>query len=80
MVSKNLFSDLFLFFDLFVSLWRDPSELVSMMERNLDSSMKTLHVMCESRFYKGIDMKIFGEQRDKDWKSIYMLVEEYQKK
>jgi hypothetical protein len=42
-------------------LQRDPGELVSMMERNPDCSMKTLHVLCESWFYKGIGRKIYGE-------------------
>jgi hypothetical protein len=41
------------------------------MERNLDFSMKTLHELCESRFCKGIGKKIYGEQRDEDWRNIY---------
>jgi hypothetical protein len=41
------------------------------MERNSNCSMKTLHELCESRLYKGIGMKIFGEQRDEDGRSIF---------
>jgi len=69
------------FFFLFVSIFSllccfvgycewDPSELVSVMERNLSYSMKILHELCESRIYKGIGKKIFEEQRDEDWRSI----------
>ncbi len=42
-----------------------------MMEHNLGCSMKTLHVLCESQFCKRIGRKIFGEQKDEDWRSIY---------
>jgi hypothetical protein len=33
--------------------------------------MKTLHVLCESRLYKGIGRKIYGEQKDEDGRSIF---------
>jgi hypothetical protein len=52
-------------------LWRDLGELVSVMEHNLDYSMKTFHVLCESQFCEGIGRKISGDQKDEDWKSIY---------
>jgi hypothetical protein len=42
-----------------------------MMECNLACSMKIFHELCESRFYEGIGRKIFGEQKDENWKSIY---------
>jgi hypothetical protein len=41
------------------------------MERNPGYSMKTLHVLCESWFYKGIGRKISEKRRDEDWKNIY---------
>ncbi len=40
---------------------REFGELVSEMERNLYSSMKTLHELCESCFCKEIGKKIVGE-------------------
>ncbi len=52
-------------------LQKDLGELVSMMERNPDCSMKTFHELCESWFCEGIGKKIYEEQRDEDWKSIY---------
>jgi len=46
-------------------------ELVLVMEHDFGCSMKTLHELCESRIYKGIGKKNFGEQRDEDWRNIY---------
>ncbi len=46
-------------------------ESVSVMERNLSSSIKILHELCESRIYNEIGRKIYGEQRDEDWRNIY---------
>jgi hypothetical protein len=51
-------------------LQKHLGELVSMMERNPNYSMKTFNELCESWFYEGIGRKIFGEQRDKDWRNI----------
>jgi hypothetical protein len=42
-----------------------------MMECNLGYSMKTFHVLCESRFCKGIGRKIFGDKMDEDWRNIF---------
>ncbi len=42
-----------------------------MMEWNPSYSMKTFHGLCESRFYKEIGMKIFGERRDEDGGKIF---------
>jgi hypothetical protein len=73
-VLTKLFFGLFLFWFLLLFctlLQGDLGELVLVMERNLGSSMKTLHELCESWFYKGIGMEIFGEQRDEEWRSIY---------
>jgi hypothetical protein len=42
-------------------LQRDLGELVSVMERDLDYSMKTLHELCESRLYEGISEEISRE-------------------
>jgi hypothetical protein len=42
-----------------------------MMEHNLSCLMKTIHVLCESWFDKGIGKKIYGERRDEDGRSIF---------
>jgi hypothetical protein len=50
------------------------------MEHNPGYSMKTFHVLCESQFCEGIGKKMYGEQKDEDWRNIYiyiMLIEEY---
>ncbi len=52
-------------------LQRDLGELVSVMERDLDYSMKTLHELCESQLCKGIGEEISGERRDEEWRNIY---------
>jgi hypothetical protein len=55
-------------------LQRDLGELVSMMECDLDCSMKTLHELCESQLREGIGKEISGEQRDEEWRNIYDVV------
>jgi len=52
-------------------LQRDLGELVSMMERNSNCSMKTLHGMCESWLCMGIGRKVYGEQMDEDGRNIF---------
>ncbi len=52
-------------------LRRDHGELVFVKKHNPSSSMMTLHVLCDSRLYEGIDMKIFRDRRDEDWRSIF---------
>lgn len=76
MASKNLFYNFynFWFFLLLCRLLgRDLGELFSMMERNPSFSMKTFHVLCESRFCERIGKKNSRERRDEDWRSIYDL-------
>jgi hypothetical protein len=46
-------------------------EFVSMMERNPNYSMKILHELCESQFYKEINRKISREQKVEDGKRIF---------
>jgi len=42
-----------------------------MMEHNPNCSMKALHELSKSRFYKEIGKKISGEQRDEVRRSIF---------
>ncbi len=42
-------------------LQRDFGELVLVMERDFNCSMKTLHELCESWFYEGISEEISRE-------------------
>jgi hypothetical protein len=41
------------------------------MEQNPNCSMKTLHELCESQFYKEIGTKISRERRDEDGRRIF---------
>jgi hypothetical protein len=53
-------------------LWRrELGELVSVMEHNFNSSIKTFHELCESRFCKEIGKKIYGERKDEVRRSIF---------
>jgi hypothetical protein len=71
---KNLFSCFFIFslFFLFCRLlWRDPAELISVMEHDHGYSMETRYETCESWLCKGIGEEISREQKDKKKKYIY---------
>jgi hypothetical protein len=52
-------------------LQRELVEFVSVMEQNPNCSMKTLHELCESQFYKEIGTKISRERRDEDGRRIF---------
>ncbi len=62
--SKKLFFGLFRFFVCLLFcrlLWRDLSEMVSVMECDHSCSMETLYELCESRLYEGIGEEIARE-------------------
>ncbi len=90
MVSKNLFLMCFYFWCvlLLCKLWRRKlGELVSMLGCNPSCSMKTLHELCESRFYKvhhdftrRLVGRFLGSERMRLWEVYLLLVEKEKKK
>jgi hypothetical protein len=71
---KNLFLMCFCFWCVLLLCklwWRELDELVYMMEHNPNCSMKALHELCKSWFYKEIGKKISGERRDEVRRSIF---------
>jgi hypothetical protein len=52
-------------------LWRDLSELVSVMEHDLGYSMEIHYELCESWLYEGTGEEISGEWRDEKKKYTY---------
>jgi hypothetical protein len=71
---KNLFLICFCIWCvlLLCRLWRrELGELVFVMERNPSCSLKILHELCESWFYKEIGKKSSGEQRGEVMRTIF---------
>jgi hypothetical protein len=51
--------------------------MVSVMEHNTGCSMKTFHVLCESRFAKRLAQRLLGIKGKRIGRIYVMLVEEY---